>query len=74
MTSPSQGWQPKRQKWPWLDWLTEDERVIVDDALRASADAKHRLAQATAILNPIRNRAINRAKYSLTRLPHEKGR
>ena len=56
-------WSPRRAQWPWKDFLTEDERAIVEDAERKSASAKQALAEATTILNPIRNRAIHRAKY-----------
>lgn len=58
------GWQRKCFQWPWRDYLTDDERVIVVDAERRSQAAKQALAEATAILNPIRNRAIHRAKYA----------
>lgn len=57
-------WKPRRAQWPWEDYLTADEWPVVEDALRASAAAKQKLAEATAILNPIRNRAIHRAKYA----------
>jgi len=56
-------WTPRRKQWPWHDYLTDDERRVVEDAERQSASAKQSLAEATAILNPIRNRAIHRAKY-----------
>lgn len=58
-------WSPRRAKWPWHDFLTEEERAIVRDAERQSDAAKQQLAEATLILNPIRNRAIQRAKYTV---------
>lgn len=61
-------WQRTRIQWPWRDYLTEEERTVVVDAERQSIAAKQRLAEATALLNPIRNRAIHRAKYA-----HKKG-
>jgi hypothetical protein len=64
-----EGWKPRRAQWPWRDYLTAEERAIVVDAERASSDAKQRLAEATTILNPIRNRAIHRAKYDAQRQP-----
>lgn len=57
------GWKPRRQQWPWHDFLTDEESMIVRDAERRSTEAKQMLAKATSVLNPIRNRAIHRAKY-----------
>ena len=61
MTAP---WERQRVQWPWHDYLTAEERAIVLDAERQSVSAKQKLAEATATLNPIRNRAIHRAKYA----------
>jgi hypothetical protein len=61
-------WAPRGRKWPWYDFLTDDERAEVAIVERDSWEAKRKLAAATAILNPIRNRAIQRAKYA-ARLP-----
>lgn len=63
----SEPWKPRSHQWPWHDFLTADEAAIVADAERKSASAKQALAEATAILNPIRNRAIQRAKYDAQR-------
>ena len=58
-------WQSKRGGSPWRDYLTADEKAVIDDAERKRADARQRLAEATAIIAPIQNRAIHRAKYAI---------
>jgi hypothetical protein len=57
-------WKPKPRKWPWRDFLTEQEAIIVRDLEYQSSEAKRLLADATAQLGPIRNRAVHRAKHA----------
>lgn len=57
-------WTRRKTKWPWHDHLSEDEASEVRDLERRIATAKYDLAMAVMLLNPIRNRAIQRAKYA----------
>lgn len=57
-------WKPKARKWPWRDYLTEQESIVVRDLEYQSSEARRQLADATAQLGPIRNRAIQRAKHA----------
>ena len=55
--------EPVRRKWPWRDYLTDDERAILAKADAAKAKWQRlNLARAS-----ITNRAIQRAKYHATR-------
>jgi len=58
-------WSSKRGVSPWRDYLTADEKAIIEDAEHKRSDARQRLAEATAIIAPIQNRAIHRAKYAI---------
>lgn len=57
-------WTPKRREGKWRDFLTAEEQAEVSAAEQASRDAKERLAAATAVLNPIRQRASQRALHA----------
>lgn len=57
-------WTPKRPLGKWRDFLTVEEVAAVAEAERASREAKDRLAEATARLNPIRQRAAQRALHA----------
>jgi hypothetical protein len=57
-------WTPKRQVGKWRKFLTADEVSVVADAERESQEAKDKLAAATARLNPIRQRAAQRALHA----------
>jgi hypothetical protein len=54
------GFKPKKPKWPWRDFLTDDERRILESADAAKAEWKKLNAERAAITN----RAIQRAKYN----------
>lgn len=54
-------WTPKKETGKWRGYLTPDEIPVVEEAERLSDAAKQQLAAATAILNPIRQRAAHRA-------------
>ena len=58
------GWTPKRAEGKWRNFLTPLEAVEVAEAERDSARAKQDLALATAKLNPIRQRASQRALHA----------
>lgn len=58
-------WEKAGGKWPWRDFLTDEEREILAKADAAKAEWT-RLNQARA---SITNRAIQRAKYAATREP-----
>jgi hypothetical protein len=66
-------WRARPKKWDWKSYLTEEETSVVRDAERQAESAKMRLAEATFVLNPIRNRAIHRAKYASRRALAENG-
>lgn len=57
-------WTPKRRESKWRNFLTEEEQDAVAVAERQASDAKASLAAATAVLNPIRQRAAHRALYA----------
>lgn len=57
-------WTPKRPVGKWRNFLTSDEVAAVADAERESQEAKDKLAAATARLNPIRQRAAQRALHA----------
>ena len=57
-------WAPRKPKWAWRDFLTEEEAAEVRDLERKIMHAKHIIALAMPVLNPIRNRAIHRAKQA----------
>lgn len=57
-------WTPKRREGKWRNFLTLEELSIVEGAERRSQDAREALAAATAILNPIRQRASQRALHA----------
>lgn len=57
-------WNPRKAKWPWRDFLTEEEVDEVRGYERKIATAKYEMAMAQPPLNLIRNRAIHRAKYA----------
>lgn len=57
-------WTPKRPQGKWREFLTADELVEVANAERESQEAKDKLAAATARLNPIRQRASQRALHA----------
>lgn len=48
---------------PWREYLTETEATVVSDLERRIQVARLASAETVAVLNPIRNRAIHRAKY-----------
>jgi hypothetical protein len=54
-------WTSKRREGKWRNFLTEEEQAVVARAERDSQAAREALAAATAILNPIRQRAAHRA-------------
>lgn len=54
-------WEPKRPVGKWRGYLTAEELAVVQSAERDSQAAREALAAATAILNPIRQRAAHRA-------------
>jgi hypothetical protein len=53
-------WKPKKPKWPWRKFLTEEERKI----LRAADAAKSEWTKLNRNRAGITNRAIQRAKYA----------
>lgn len=55
-------WEPKRGKSGWRNFLTAEELTLITDAERQRQSARQKLAEATAIIAPIQNRAIQRAK------------
>lgn len=57
-------WTPKRQAGKWRNFLTAEEASIVEGAERQGQTAREALAAATAILNPIRQRAAQRALHA----------
>ena len=66
---------PRRARWPWRDYLTRDERVLVAHIDRDFREGKDLMMRASARLNPIRNRAIQRAKRNaLARLSRGRGK
>lgn len=54
-------WTPKRQEGKWRNFLTTDEQVTVAILEGESEELKKRLANVTGNLNPIRQRAAQRA-------------
>lgn len=66
---------PRHARWPWRDYLTQDERVLVAHIDRDFREGKDLMMRATARINPIRNRAVQRAKRDfLSRLRSGKGK
>jgi len=58
------GWQPKRRERKWREFLTSEEMVTVS-LLEGEGEAlRSRLAAITASLNPIRQRASQRALHA----------
>lgn len=57
-------WEPKRGKSGWRNFLTAEELTLITDAERQRQSARQKLAEATAIIAPIQNRAIQRAKHA----------
>lgn len=62
-SSPVTRWSPRKRKHDWRAFLTEDEAAAVVAAERKMRSAKQDMAEARVVLDPIRNRAIHRAKY-----------
>jgi hypothetical protein len=60
-------YKTREPKWPWHDFLTPSERDEVRKLEKDSHEAKRRLADITAVINPIRNRAIQRAKHDVSK-------
>lgn len=56
-------WKPKPRKWDWRAHLTAEERAVVRVLERSIAKHRQEAAADVAALAPIRNRAIQRAKY-----------
>ena len=57
-------WQPRKPKWPWRDFLTNEERAIVTKAETAKANwlaSKDEWLRHKDKMDMIRNRAIHRA-------------
>jgi hypothetical protein len=57
-------WTPKRREGKWRNFLTVDEAETVAQAERDSQAAREALAAATAVLNPSRQRASQRALHA----------
>lgn len=66
-------WRPRKSKWPWRDFLTEEEASEVRDLERKQESARYEMMQATMLLNPIRNRAIHRAIHKSKSPPSPPG-
>ena len=57
-------WSPKRGNSGWRNSLTAAELGTIVDAERKRQSARQNLAEASAIIAPIQNRAIHRAIYA----------
>lgn len=57
------GYEPRKPKWPWRDFLTLEER----DKLAEAAEAKRHWLELNRERAAITNRAIQRAKYAASR-------
>ncbi len=53
--------EKRKSKWPWRDFLTEDEKRV----LQAADEAKSKWEKLNASRAGITNRAIQRAKHRL---------
>lgn len=65
-------WSPKRGNSGWRNFLTADELATIVDAERKRQSARQNLAEASAIIAPIQNRAIHRATYARAALGETK--
>jgi hypothetical protein len=63
------GWKPARAPSGWRDFLTTEEAATIRDAEDKRTSAKRLAAEASAVIAPIQNRAIHRAKYANTPAP-----
>lgn len=57
-------WTPKRREGKWRNFLTAEEVEAVVRAELVGQEAREKLAAATATLNPIRQRASQRALHA----------
>ncbi|KTS11041.1 hypothetical protein SB2_07475 [Methylobacterium radiotolerans] len=57
-------WTPRALKGDWRDYLTGAERRAVEAAERKHSEARAALAEASALLHPIRMRACQRRLYA----------
>jgi len=60
-------WKPRRAKWDWRSFLTQEERAVVRVLERSITKRRAETAADVRALGPIRNRAIQRAKYDAER-------
>jgi hypothetical protein len=59
-SAPSDAWEPRKSKWDWRRFLTQDERAV----LAAADAAKREWQKLNRERAGITNRAIQRAKYA----------
>lgn len=59
-------WLETPKKWPWRDFLTEEEADKVRELEQLIEVAHQAGSNASQALDPIRNRAIHRAKRAAT--------
>lgn len=66
MSAKKVGWKSGRRKWPWRDFLSEQEKILVYRVEKARAEIAAINKKNLALFSQykmIMNRAIQRAKY-----------